>query len=122
MMSYFGLREWQFQNTNIDQLATLLKTPKYFSHKSNGYINSIHNPDSNNNNSNNNNNCNIMDKNYYCVNGYKMKPNAQRADLEFDLKTIDWDAYFFNYLPGIKKYFFKEHLNDNGKTVAHYNR
>lgn len=80
MMSYFGLREWQFENTNIDRLASEIK-------KQGGSNKFLHG-----------------------------------ANLEFDMQTIDWDEYFFHYLPGIKKYFFKEKPSDNATSLKHYTR
>lgn len=61
MMSYFGKRQWEFQNTNIQRLASKTK---------------------------------------------EMKIN--HGTLEFDMKTINWEEYFHHYIPGIKKYYFKE--------------
>lgn len=116
MMSYFGLREWQFQNTNIDRLATLMKSSTNCNNNNNNDISYTNN---------NNNSLNAMNNNQNTTVNTSSNQNKQYAgktDLEFDMNTIDWDAYFFNYLPGIKKYFFKEHLTDNGKCVAHYKR
>ena len=61
MMSYFGKRQWEFENTNIQRLASKTK---------------------------------------------EMKIN--HGTLEFDMKTINWEEYFHHYIPGIKKYYFKE--------------
>lgn len=116
MMSFFGLREWKFCNKNIDQLATLLKSQpsrKLQTHNEstdtlirwqNG-INSI--PKNGMINGN-------------CTNINKFNRNEPNF-LEFDMRTIDWDEYFFHYLPGIKKYFFKEPVCDK-KAIKHYGR
>lgn len=45
-----------------------------------------------------------------------------REKLEFDLKTIDWNEYFLNYMPGIKKYFFKENYSNIERCKRHYRR
>ncbi|KAJ6643840.1 putative fatty acyl-CoA reductase, partial [Pseudolycoriella hygida] len=63
MMSYFGLREWHFENTNIQKMSGNLQA---------------------------------KDKN----------------DLQFNIDNIDWIEYFHYYLPGIKKYLFKENSVD----------
>lgn len=64
MMSYFGLREWQFENTNIQKMSGNLQT---------------------------------KDKN----------------ELQFNIDNIDWIEYFHYYLPGIKKYLFKENSSED---------
>lgn len=48
------------------------------------------------------------------------KSLPQQRSLQFDLRTIDWNEYFDHYLPGIKKYIFKEALD--GKNVQHIHR
>lgn len=63
-MSYFGLREWQFENTNIQKMSGNLHT---------------------------------KDKN----------------DLQFNIDNIDWIEYFHYYLPGIRKYLFKENSSED---------
>lgn len=95
MMSYFGLREWNFCNKNIDQLAKLLKNQSKCS--------------------------NELNKSISCSRNGTHTDN-QTCNLEFDMRTIDWNEYFYNYLPGIKKYFFKERLTNNKKCIKHYNR
>lgn len=42
--------------------------------------------------------------------------------LQFDMTTIDWNEYFLSYLPGIKKYFFKENYSNLVHTQRHYAR
>jgi len=32
----------------------------------------------------------------------------QRGSLEFDMRNINWTEYFRSYIPGIKRYYFKE--------------
>lgn len=50
-------------------------------------------------------------------------PNSgDNINLEFELSTIDWEDYFLNYLPGIKRYVFKESLADNEQCRKHYTR
>lgn len=121
MMSYFGLREWKFCNKNIDELANLLKshaknhvqkrnltTDSYrwqndttaSIHSSNG-IETIENVETNLHDSNGN-------------------ISMHYRSLEFDMRTINWKEYFFHYLPGIKKYFFKEPVTE--KCVKHVRR
>lgn len=63
-MSYFGLREWKFENTNIQKVSGNLQA-------------------------------------------------KDRTDLQFNMDNIDWIEYFHDYLPGIKKYFFKETLGED---------
>lgn len=74
MMSYFGLRDWNFQNDNIDALSVTIQQ------------------------------------------------SARANSLEFDMKTIDWKEYFLFYLPGIKKYFFKENYSLIQQSRKHYQR
>lgn len=100
MMSYFGLREWHFRNENIDQLAKLLKSPN--NHMS---TNEFKAP------------ANKCDSTTTIANGQR---DGKIVDLEFDMRTIDWNEYFYHYLPGIKKYFFKERLTN--KCSNHYKR
>lgn len=38
------------------------------------------------------------------------------GNLDFDLRNIHWNEYFRNYIPGIKRYFFKENC-DNMKSL-----
>lgn len=92
MMSYFGLREWHFRNENIDQLDKLLKSQ---------------------------NNHLSMNESKNQSDGITQS-GGKTVDLEFDMRTIDWNKYFYHYLPGIKKYFFKERLTN--KCSKHYNR
>lgn len=61
MMSYFGTREWEFTNGNVDRLLKCTRDFKY-----------------------------------------------EKGNLEFDIRKINWNEYFRNYIPGIKRYFFKE--------------
>lgn len=64
MMSYFGLREWQFENTNIQKMSGNL-------------------------------------------------PTKDKIDLQFNIDSIDWIEYFHYYLPGIRKYLFKENSSED---------
>ena len=73
-MSFFGLREWKIENTNIQKLSSKINAMKNTSH------------------------------------------------MQFDMKTIKWEDYFKNYIPGIKKYHFKEISNKSTKSGANYNR
>lgn len=117
-MSFFGLREWKYCNKNIDKLATLLKSQKQqtihqndlteLKHRQNGFS---HTHSMQNNG--------ITHKN--CTIDKEWNQNSKTC-LEFDMRTIDWDEYFFHYLPGIKKYFFKESVIDNRKSIKHYGR
>lgn len=100
MMSYFGLREWQYQNSNIDQLSTILHNQYR-----NGY--------------NEQNVPSIEHKSDWTS---MQKACKKHPDLEFDMRTINWNEYFYHYLPGIKKYFFKEKLTGNEKCKKRYAR
>lgn len=115
MMSYFGLREWQFQNTNIVRLAAILKswqkndnhnhTDGHYSHIINRYHHRLNDTSS-----------------FTTTNGKLFNESIDQRpfNLEFDMQTIDWNEYFLNYLPGIKRYFFKEHLTNNEINVKRY--
>lgn len=41
-------------------------------------------------------------------------------NMDFDLKNINWEEYFRNYIPGIKRHFFKENCKDAKKLVVTY--
>lgn len=122
MMSFFGLREWKFCNKNIVELTILLKSQSK-NHPNNTFAGST---DSNQwqngivpaisikNHSNENNHANA----YHLSDTKTMRPS--HTFLEFDMQTIDWNEYFFHYIPGIKKYFFKESVNN--KCIKHYRR
>lgn len=117
MMSFFGLREWKFCNKNIDQLADLLKSQqKQSAIEQNNSTNLIRWQ-------NGTTSINSIQKNGIingkCVTNNKFNRNAQ-SYLEFDMRTIDWDEYFFHYLPGIKKYFFKESMLDSKSCRKRY--
>lgn len=103
MMSYFGLREWQYQNSNIDQLSTILR---------NQYRNGFNVKNG------------TLNENFEHNNGYVDRHMSRRKhpDLEFDMRTINWNEYFYHYLPGIKKYFFKENITGNERCKRHYAR
>lgn len=111
MMSYFGLREWKFCNENINELANLLKSQSKTcvqnrdSYRWQNAITSM--------NANGIDHRNLNDS-------VHEKPFMQHRSLEFDMRTIDWKEYFFHYLPGIKKYFFKEPVNE--KCIKHVRR
>lgn len=113
MMSFFGLREWKFCNKNIDELANLLKSQKRNqttdSYRWQNGIASIH---SNEKEHIKNDEANSHESNE--------KVSMHHRSLEFDMRTIDWKEYFYHYLPGIKKYFFKESVNE--KCVKHVRR
>lgn len=49
------------------------------------------------------------------------RKSLRGSTLEFDLNSIDWDDYFVEYLPGIKKYVFKEKKADE-KSCRRYTR
>jgi Male sterility protein len=72
-MSYFGLREWQFDNRNITRLSQVLKSQN------------VH-------------------------------------QMEFDLSTVDWNRYFRNYMPGIRKFYLKENDEKLGALKARNKR
>lgn len=41
------------------------------------------------------------------------KRSLNGSSLEFEFKNINWDEYFVEYLPGIKKYVFNEKAADD---------
>jgi Male sterility protein len=45
-----------------------------------------------------------------------------RGHLNFDIESIDWKEYFTNYIPGIKRYFFKESCENVEKLQVSYER
>jgi fatty acyl-CoA reductase len=73
MMSFFGLREWNFGNENIKMLVE--KTQKF---------------------------------------------HTQKYHLEFDMRKINWNEYFHNYIPGISKYYFKESTTNAKRSASTY--
>lgn len=75
MMSFFGTREWKFQNDNIKRLANITK-----------------------------------------------KLEFRQCQMDFDIRNIDWNEYFKNYIPGIKKYYFKESCENVEKLRTSYQR
>lgn len=75
IMSYFGLRQWDFKFKNIERLIDETKHFKF-----------------------------------------------DRGHLDFDLKTIDWSEFFKNYIPGIKKYYFRENCENVEKLRVSYDR
>uniref|UniRef100_A0A336LUX5 Fatty acyl-CoA reductase n=1 Tax=Culicoides sonorensis TaxID=179676 RepID=A0A336LUX5_CULSO len=53
---------------------------------------------------------------------HRKLPNHERNILEFDLRTVNWTDYFYNYVPGIKKYYYKEDMTKVIKWRQHYLR
>jgi alcohol-forming fatty acyl-CoA reductase len=51
----------------------------------------------------------------------ELKRQGMRT-FEFDLTTIDWKEYFRSYIPGIKKYYFKESDDKKALTKVRYSR
>lgn len=98
MMSYFGLREWEFENSNIDRLASEIRSQHKFQETQNP---------------------NGIDDTEMIRDGSAVLPE-KLSHLEFDMKTINWNEYFHHYLYGIKKYVFKEKDTKTSKT--HYSR
>lgn len=45
-----------------------------------------------------------------------------RDELDFDMRNIDWKVYFRNHQPGLKKYFFKEDMNNLKELKKSYQR
>lgn len=45
-----------------------------------------------------------------------------RDELDFDMKNIDWKEFSKNHQPGLKKYFFKEDMNNLEKMRKSYQR
>lgn len=73
IMSFFGLREWNVGNQNIQML---LEKTKNFS--------------------------------------------FQRGSHDFDMRNINWTEFFRNFIPGIKRYYFRENPNNAKMTAAYY--
>lgn len=73
-MSFFGLREWNIKNGNIQRLV---ERTKDFSFQNGGH-------------------------------------------LKFDLKSIDWNEYFRHYIPGMKRFYFKENCENVKKLENSY--
>lgn len=73
MMSFFGLREWNFGNRNVQML---LEKTKNFTH--------------------------------------------QHGELDFDIQKINWSEYFRNYIPGMKRYYFKENMSNVKRLAVYY--
>lgn len=119
MMSYFGLREWKFCNKNIDDLANLLK-----SHAKNHVQMRNQTTDSyrwqTGAQSINSNEIESIETVGTNLHGSIVTPSMHHRSLEFDMRTVNWKEYFFHYLPGIKKYFFKEPVNE--KCAKHVRR
>ncbi|KAG5674307.1 hypothetical protein PVAND_004285 [Polypedilum vanderplanki] len=74
IMSFFGLREWNVRNRNIQALLEKTKNFHY-----------------------------------------------QRGDLDFDMRNINWHEFFRNYIPGIKRYHFKEKVGNVKQLAVYYN-
>lgn len=121
MMSYFGLREWKFCNKNIDELANLLKSHSKNHVQNRNIMTDPYRWQQNDTASINSNGIeaikNVGTNASHDSNG---KFSMHHRSLEFDMRTINWKEYFFHYLPGIKKYFFKEPVNE--KCVKHVRR
>jgi hypothetical protein len=50
----------------------------------------------------------------------KMKNYSK--ELEFDLRNIDWNEYFTNYIPGFRAYYYKEDVKKAKETAKKYKR
>lgn len=51
----------------------------------------------------------------------KTKSFKQRhGSFDFDMRNIDWNEFFRNYVPGIKRYFFKENCENVRKLRSSY--
>ena len=50
------------------------------------------------------------------------KMKSYKSQLDFDLRNVDWNDFYLNFLPGIKKYFFKENMNEANKIARSYQR
>uniref|UniRef100_A0A1B0DHD5 Fatty acyl-CoA reductase n=1 Tax=Phlebotomus papatasi TaxID=29031 RepID=A0A1B0DHD5_PHLPP len=48
--------------------------------------------------------------------------NRQLYSLDFEMEKINWSDYFRHYIPGIKKYHFKEDIKNLQKSQMHYKR
>ena len=42
------------------------------------------------------------------------------GNFDFDMRNIDWNEFFRNYIPGIKRYFFKENCQNLKKLRSSY--
>jgi fatty acyl-CoA reductase len=47
------------------------------------------------------------------------KSKTFRNHLDFDMRNVNWSEYFRTFIPGIKKYFFKENAN-SARLAAQY--
>lgn len=73
-MSFYGLRDWKIENTNVQKLSSRVNAMK------------------------------------------------NSALLQFDMKAIAWEEYFKTYIPGIKKYYFKEDPAKSAEVALKYKR
>jgi alcohol-forming fatty acyl-CoA reductase len=73
MMSFFGLREWNFGNRNVEMLLEKTRNFRY-----------------------------------------------QHANMDFDMRKINWEEYFRNYIPGIKRYYLKENIDKSSRLAEQY--
>lgn len=105
MMAFFCLRDWKFSSKNVDDLANLLKSQsKKQCNESDLKIDSI---SKNHVNSKEVRHCSIAkDK-------AKSTPN-----LEFELRNVDWNEYFLNYVPGIIQYHERNQKKTDGSNEA----
>ncbi|XP_059612936.1 fatty acyl-CoA reductase wat [Phlebotomus argentipes] len=56
------------------------------------------------------------------LNGLISHRNRQLYSLDFEMEKINWNEYFRHYIPGIKKYHFKEDAKNLQNTQLHYKR
>lgn len=48
------------------------------------------------------------------------KTKTFKNRLDFDMRNVNWREYFCTFIPGIKKYFFKEKANNSTRLAAQY--
>lgn len=48
------------------------------------------------------------------------KTKTFRNRLDFDMRNVDWREYFKTFIPGIKRYFFKENTCNSDRITAQY--
>lgn len=40
--------------------------------------------------------------------------------LDFDMRNVNWNEYFSTFIPGIKRYYFRENMNNSIRLAAQY--
>lgn len=104
-MAFFDQRDWKFSSKNVDDLANLLRSPS-----------KEHCNDSDlKNDSISKNNVNSKEVRHRSIAKDKTKSTPY---LEFELRKVDWDEYFLNYVPGILQYHERNQKKIHGSNKA----